>query len=150
MTNQFRLEIIDEQGLNLSKKYNIKDCQEVILATVNFYKIKGFQKPWVGYLVLDSNIIVGAAGFNGKPENNVVEISYYIFQEYQKKGFALLACKELIKIAKQQKPGLIICAKTAPEENASTRILRKNGFVFCKVVQDHEIGDAWLWELVSF
>lgn len=150
MTNQFRLEIIDEQGSNFAEKYDIKECQEVILATVDFYKIKGFHKPWVGYLVLASNVIVGVAGFNGKPENNVVEISYYIFQQYEKKGFASLACKELIKIAKHQNPNLMICAKTAPEENASTRILRKNGFVYSKVVQDHEIGDAWLWELATF
>ncbi len=58
-----------------------------------------------------------------------------------------MACKELIKIAKSQNPGLVIYAKTAPEENASTRILNKNGFVYQKVVQDHEIGDAWLWKL---
>jgi RimJ/RimL family protein N-acetyltransferase len=90
---------------------------------------------------------VGAAGFNGRPENNVVEISYYTFKEYEGKGYAALACKELIRIANYQNPGLIICAKTAPEENASTRILRKNGFIYRKIVQDHEIGDAWLWEL---
>ena len=37
----------------------------------------GFHKPWVGYLVVDSDVIVGAAGFNGRPENNAVEIFYY-------------------------------------------------------------------------
>jgi hypothetical protein len=35
-----------------------------------------------------------------------------------------------------------ITAKTAPQENASTKILRKNGFTFSKIVQDEEIGDA--------
>jgi RimJ/RimL family protein N-acetyltransferase len=150
MTHQSHLEMIDEQASNLAEKYDINDCQEVILATLDFYKNKGFHKPWVGYLVLDSNVIVGAAGFNGKPEKNRVEISYYTFQEYENKGFASFACKELIKIAKHQNPSLVICAKTAPEENASTRILRNNGFVFTKVVQDHEIGDAWLWELATF
>ena len=147
MSNTFHLEIIDEQGSNLAEKYDIRDCQEVILATFDLYKNNGFHKPWVGYLVIDSNVIVGAAGFNGKPEDNIVEISYYTFQSHEGKGFASLSCKELIKIAKHQNPSLVICAKTAPEENASTRILRKNGFVYSRVVQDHEIGDAWLWEL---
>jgi RimJ/RimL family protein N-acetyltransferase len=147
MTHNFRLEVIEIQHSYLEEKYASNVCQEVILATMDLYKIKGFYRPWVGYLVIDSNVIVGAAGFNGRPENNVVEISYYTFKEYEGKGYAALACKELIRIANYQNPGLIICAKTAPEENASTRILRKNGFIYRKIVQDHEIGDAWLWEL---
>jgi RimJ/RimL family protein N-acetyltransferase len=147
MTSNFHLEIIEIQQSYLAEKYASKVCQEVISATIDLYKNKGFDMPWVGYLVLDSNVIVGAAGFNGKPENNGIEISYYTFQEYEGKGYATLACKELIKIAKLQNPGLVFYAKTAPEENASTRILRKNGFIYQKVVQDHEIGDAWLWEL---
>jgi len=147
MQQTFHLEIIEIQQSYLAEKYASKVCQEVISATIDLYKNKGFDMPWVGYLVLDSNVIVGAAGFNGKPENNGVEISYYTFQEYEGKGYATLACKELIKIAKFQNPGLVIYAKTAPEENASTRILSKNGFVYQKVVKDREIGDAWLWEL---
>lgn len=147
MTQNFQLEIIEIQKSYLTEKYALESTQEVIKATFDLYQKVGFQSPWVGYLVNDSNVIVGAAGFNGKPENNVVEISYYIFQQYEGKGFANLACKELIRIAKDQNPGLVICAKTEPKENASTSILRKNGFIYQKVVQDHEIGDAWLWEL---
>jgi len=147
MQQNFHLEIIEIQQSYLAEKYSSKVCQEVISATSDLYKNKGFYKPWVGYLVLNSDVIVGAAGFNGRPENNIVEISYYTFKEYEGKGYATLACKELIKIANYQNPSFVICAKTAPEENASTRILRKNGFVYQKVVQDHEIGDAWLWEL---
>ena len=147
MEQTCHLEIIEIHQSYLAEKYASKVCQEVISATRDLYKTKGFYKPWVGYLVLDSGVIVGAAGFNGRPENNVVEISYYTFNEYEGKGYATLACKELIKIANYQNPNFTICAKTAPEENASTRILRKNGFIYQKVVQDHEIGDAWLWEL---
>lgn len=150
MSDNFRLEIIEEQESTLAEKYNTRDCHEVILATIDLYRINGFHKPWVGYLAIDDNIIVGAAGFNGKPENNVVEISYYTFQAYEGRGYASLACQQLIKIAKHQNPSLVICAKTAPEENASTKILRRNGFVYRRIVQDHEIGDAWLWELASF
>lgn len=149
MTDNFHLEMIEEQESYLAEKYDSNICQEVILATIDLYKNKGFHKPWVGYLAIDSNVIVGAAGFNGKPENNFVEISYYTFKEYEGKGYATLACKELIKIAKCQNRGLVIYAKTSPEENASTRILRNNGFVYQKIIQDHEIGDAWLWELHS-
>ena len=50
-------------------------------------------------------------------------------------------------MTKQYDPTLLITAKTAPEHNASTKILEKNGFVFTAIVQDDEIGDAWLWKL---
>lgn len=42
---------------------------------------------------------------------------------------------------------ITVIAKTAPEKNASTKILERNGFVFSTIVQDHEIGDAWEWVL---
>ena len=147
MTPNFHLEIIEKQQSYQAEKYASTVCQQVISATIDLYNAIGFHKPWVGYLVVDSDVIVGATGFNGVPENNEVEISYLTFQEYEGKGYATFACRELIKIAKFQNPGIAIYAKTAPEENASTRILIKNGFVYQKVVQDHEIGDAWLWEL---
>jgi RimJ/RimL family protein N-acetyltransferase len=147
MTPNFHLEIIEKQQSYQAEKYASTVCQQVISATIDMYTSIGFYKPWVGYLVVDSDVIVGAAGFNGVPETNEVEISYYTFQEYEGKGYATFACRELIKIAKFQSPGVVIFAKTAPEENASTRILSNNGFVYQKVVQDHEIGDAWHWEL---
>lgn len=42
MTNKFHLKIIDEQGSNLAEKYDIRDCQGVILATIDLYK-----KQWI-------------------------------------------------------------------------------------------------------
>lgn len=58
---------------------------------------------------------------------------------------ASFACKELVTIANRTDPSLTIIAKTAPEHNASTKILENNNFVFTEIVQDEEIGDAWLW-----
>jgi len=147
MTPNFHLEIIENQESYHAEKYASIVCQQVISATIDMYTTNGFHKPWVGYLVVDSDVIVGAAGFTGVPENNEVEISYFTFQEYEGKGYATFACRELIKIAKSHSLSVVVFAKTAPEENASTRILSNNGFVYQKVVQDHEIGDAWLWVL---
>lgn len=33
------------------------------------------------------------------------------------------------------------------DHDASTRILKRNGFVYSGIVKDHEIGDAWEWIL---
>jgi RimJ/RimL family protein N-acetyltransferase len=44
-------------------------------------------------------------------------------------------------------PGIVaVTALTAPEHNASTRILEKHGFVRDGVMTDHEIGEAWRWK----
>jgi len=60
---------------------------------------------------------------------------------------ASVACSLLINIAASTEETVIITAKTAPEHNVSTRILQKYGFERTGIVQDHEIGDAWFWEL---
>jgi [ribosomal protein S5]-alanine N-acetyltransferase len=60
---------------------------------------------------------------------------------------ASFICQALVALATQTDPTLTITAKTKPEYNASTKILQKNGFEFAEIVQDHEIGDAWLWKI---
>ena len=41
------------------------------------------------------------------------------------------------------KMNIIITATTSPFDNPSVSVLKGNGFVYTRVVQDHEIGDAW-------
>ena len=91
--------------------------------------------------------IVGSCSFVGPPNDGRVEIAYWTFSEYEGRGIASFACKELIKIAKMHQPGIIITANTAPEHNASTKILEKNGFRYSGIVQDDDIGDASQWLL---
>jgi hypothetical protein len=42
--------------------------------------------------------------------------------------------------------GMLPIAHTLPEENASTRALRRNGFLFAGEVMDPEDGLVWRWE----
>jgi len=127
--------------------YASDDCQMLLQMWEEFYPAIGFHLPWVGYVVKQNDTIIGSCAFTGPPKNNKVELSYWTFKQHEGKGIASFACKELIKLARAAKPDVIITAKTAPEHNASTKILQKNGFVFSGVVQDHEIGDAWEWVL---
>ena len=134
--------------LNLDKtnsSYSSDDCQILLKSYDEYYPTIGYHLPWVGYFVVRENKIVGSCGFTGQPKDGKVEIAYWTFKEYEKQGIASFSCKELVLISQEQDPTVIITAKTAPEHNASTKILEKNGFRFTEVVQDHEIGDAWLW-----
>ena len=114
-----------------------------------FYPNIGFNKPWIGYFALKNNQIVGTGSFTGQPINGTVEIAYWTFKDFEGQGIASFVCKQLISIAKSTDPSIIITAKTAPEHNASTKILANNGFTYTSIVQDDEIGDAWLWTLLE-
>ena len=125
------------------------ECQNLFEIYKDYYPKVGYHLPWVGYFIKRDHEIVGCCGFVSKPDNNKVEIAYGTFLPNENQGIASFGCNELIEIVKKIDPKLIVWAKTAPESNASTRILTKNGFVFNGIVQDHEIGDAWEWILKS-
>lgn len=100
-----------------------------------------------GYFVMRDEVIVGVGGFVEKPKDGRVEIAYSTFKANEGQGIASFTCKQLIEIAKTTDPSIVVTAKTAPEQNASVKILQRNGFVFTGIVQDHEIGDVWEWVL---
>ncbi len=128
-----------------SGAYASADCQRLITIYDDFYPKIGFNVPWVGYFIIRQDQIVGSCGFVGQPANGNIELAYWTFKEFEGQGIASFACNKLIVIAYEADPTLTITAKTAPEKNASTKILKNNGFIFSEIVQDEEIGDAWLW-----
>jgi RimJ/RimL family protein N-acetyltransferase len=136
--------------LNVDKSneiYASTNCQQLINSMNEYYALIGFNKPWIGYFAFNNNQVVGTGGFTGQPNNGKVEIVYWTFKEFEGRGVASFICNELIKITKSTNTTIIITAKTAPEHNASTKILQHNGFLFTEIIKDDEIGDAWLWTL---
>lgn len=125
--------------------YASADCQQLLSMYDTFYPKIGFNIPWIGYFVLRLEQIVGSCGFVGKPKDGKVEIAYWTFKNFEGQGIATFACKNLVSITYQADPKLIITAKTEPIYNTSTKVLQNNNFVFAGIVQDDEIGDAWLW-----
>ncbi len=126
--------------------YNSADCQQLLEMYKDYYPKVGYNPPWTGYIIIRAEMVVGSCGFVSPPNDGRVEIAYWTFKENEGQGIASFACSALIKIAKAHNPSIMITAKTEPMLNASTKILEKNGFVKMRVVQDHEIGDAWEWE----
>ena len=120
-------------------------CEELFKSYPDYYYKTGYNPPWIGYLVIREGQVVGVGGFIGKPKDGKVEIAYGTRKEYEGQGIASFSCQQLIWIAKSTDPEITITAKTAPEQNASTKILQRNGFKFTKIVQDEGIGDAWEW-----
>jgi [ribosomal protein S5]-alanine N-acetyltransferase len=112
---------------------------------VVFYKRIGFSLPWIGYMVRRNDEFVGGVGFVGKPVNNTVEIAYGTFPAYQKQGIASEGCQMLVQLARQTDPAVRVIAHTLPEENYSTKILKKNGFQWVGLAHDDDEGTVWEW-----
>ncbi len=135
-----------ELNTDKSKKiFSSENCQMLLKAYDDYYQEIGYNFPWVGYFVIRENQVVGSCGYKGEPKDGKVEIAYWTFAEHEGQGISSYSCKELIKISQQFDSSIQIIATTSPENNASTKILQNNGFRFVGIVQDHEIGDAWLW-----
>ena len=141
------LRILQQKEDKADRLFESADCQTLLQMYEDYYPKIGFHLPWVAYLVVRHNQAVGSCSFTGPPKEGKVEIAYWTFNQFEGQGIASFACKELIKLAQHTDPKLIITAKTAPEHNASTKILANNQFIFTEIVQDEEIGDAWLWTL---
>jgi ribosomal-protein-alanine N-acetyltransferase len=121
-------------------------CLETIYMTIEFYKKTGFNPPWISYYIKLNDELVAAAAFKGKPVNGAVEIAYGTFEKYRNNGIATSVCKQLVELSLKTDPSVRITARTLPEENFSTKLLKKNNFVFAGSVIDPEDGEVWEWE----
>lgn len=130
--------------------FQSEECQQLLKMMSELYEQKGFNLPWASFVIVDEDQVKGTCSFMGVPENGEIEIAYWTFPAFEGHGIASFACQSLVEIARKQAPEITLTAKTSPGKNASTQILQKNGFAYHSVVQDHEIGDAWLWKLTPF
>jgi RimJ/RimL family protein N-acetyltransferase len=120
-----------------------ENCQ----STAALLSAIGFVPPWVGYVTVQHDKPVGGCAFVGRPQEGAVEIAYYTLEEFMGRGFSTQAVACLIEIAWQTDPTVSLTAKTLPTENASTTILKRNGFEFAGEASDDDIGLAWAWVL---
>jgi RimJ/RimL family protein N-acetyltransferase len=121
--------------------------RDVCHKTARLYEPAGSYPPWMGYLVLEEDTIVGTCAFRSPPRNGAVEIAYFTFPEFEGRGFATEMARHLIQIVQDTLPGTRIFAFTLPEENASNCILQKLGFGFCGETRDEDGLVVWRWEL---
>ena len=121
-------------------------CKDTLRASVDYYGTIGFYPPWICYIASKDKRLVGGAGIKGRPVNNKIEIAYGTFPEFQRQGIGTEICAALVSLALNADPGVIVTARTLPENNYSVRILEKNGFRFLSPVWDKDDGDVWEWQ----
>jgi RimJ/RimL family protein N-acetyltransferase len=122
-------------------------ARDVCDKTVTLYEPAGSYPPWMGYLALQNDTIIGTCAFRSPPRNGEVEIAHFTFPDFQGRGLATEMVRQLIEIARSAEPEIKIFAFTLPEKNASNRILQKLAFQFAGETQDEDQRHAWRWEL---
>jgi ribosomal-protein-alanine N-acetyltransferase len=101
--------------------------------------------PWGSYVVHLDGRPIGIAAFKSAPTpDGEVEIAYMTFPAYESRGHATATIAALVRIA--EAAGAAPIAHTLPEENASNKALRRNGFTYAGEVNDPEDGLIWRWE----
>jgi RimJ/RimL family protein N-acetyltransferase len=137
---------IQPQLENNPQFINNQKCHEMLKVCAEYYKVIGFNPPWICYYAEKNGELVGSAGFKGAPKYNRVEIAYGTFAAWQRQGIGTAICKLLVNAALQADASVTITARTFEKNNASSKILMKNGFVLQGIVNDPEDGDVWEWE----
>lgn len=90
---------------------------------------------------------VGQCGYKGPPDaDGTVEIAYMVEADHQGRGYATEAAWALTDYAFSHPEVRMVRAHTAPEPNASTRVLGKCGFRKIGEIIDPEDGLVWRWE----
>jgi [ribosomal protein S5]-alanine N-acetyltransferase len=120
---------------------------EVVEATTRLYRVAGYEPPWICYLAIEDGACVGTCGFKSPPRNSCVEIAYFTFPGHESRGIATRMAAELVRLAVDKMPAVVVAAQTLPEENASTSVLRKLRFRFVGGVEHPEDGPVWEWQL---
>jgi len=90
--------------------------RDIVEQTVRLYKSVCWNFPWVGYLAFEDDKCVGTCAFKGAPKNDVVEIAYHTFPEFEGRGIATQMAKQLCSIAKQTSPNILVTAQTLPAQ----------------------------------
>lgn len=100
---------------------------------------------WGSYLARLDDQPIGICAFKSAPTAaGEVELAYMTFPAFEGRGHAGAMIALLAAIADEA--GVRPIAHTLPEENASNKALRRNGFAFAGAVEDPEDGPVWRWE----
>lgn len=146
--SSLRLVPVEKSGEPADPSIRLDDlASSVCAATAELYGKVGFVKPWVGYLLVDGDRVLGTCGFKAPPADDEVEIAYFTFDGNEGRGLATRMARDLVAVARGARPGIIVTAQTLPTRSASTSILVKLGFTIRRTLTHSEDGEVWEWEM---
>ena len=121
-------------------------ARELLEQTVDLLTRDPRPDPWGSYLAHSDGATIGICAFKTAPaRNGTVEIAYMTFPAFEGRGYATAMAAAWVEMADAGGAAMAI-AHTLPEENASNRALKRNGFSYAGEVIDPEDGLVWRWE----
>lgn len=146
--SNFRLVAISSAGRPVESIANLpREAANACQASADLYRLVGFVSPWIGYLAMVEGQCVGTCAFKAPPRANRVEIAYFTFPSHEGHGYATEMTRELMNIAFDAHPGILLVAHTPAEENAANAVLKKLGFHLAGRGHDADQGEVWEWTL---
>jgi RimJ/RimL family protein N-acetyltransferase len=137
---------IPQTGLPVVKGMTLSaTAQAVVELNQSLYQAGGYHEPWIAYLAVEDNACVGTCAFKSPPAQGRVEIAYYTFPEYEGRGAGSRMAAALVKRARAADSSVLLIAQTLPEENPSTKILKRIGFAWDREVIHPVDGKVWEW-----
>jgi [ribosomal protein S5]-alanine N-acetyltransferase len=127
-------------------------AQTVAQHSLAFMKTFPLETPpdWFGHLVIEgeSQRLAGICSLKGPPVEGTVELAYFTFPGFEGRGIGTAMAQFVLDRARVLPDVRLVTAHTAPEHNASTRILEKIGMRF--VCEEMEDGvPVWLWQFAA-
>ena len=120
-------------------------AREMLAQTVALLTRDPRSAPWGSYLARLDGEAIGLCAFKSAPlPAGEVEIAYMTFPAHEGRGHATGMIALLADIA--DRAGIMPIAHTLPQENASNKALKRNGFAFAGEVEDPEDGLVWRWQ----
>jgi RimJ/RimL family protein N-acetyltransferase len=120
---------------------------EIAKACCDLYAHNQSDGPWICYLAVSGDRLIGTCGFKSRPCDGTVEIAYFTFPDFEGRGWGKRMAQALIDIAWREPGVMLVTAHTLRKENASTGILRRLGFDLKGTLIDPEDGPVWRWHL---
>ncbi len=124
------LEILESYGLKINKNWPDDECMETLPKIIKNLKLVVEPTGFESWMIVkqDNRMVIGDAGFKGKPNTNgEVDIGYSIIEEEQKRGYGFETAKILTDWAFSQSEVNSITASCFINNIASARILEKIG-----------------------
>jgi ribosomal-protein-alanine N-acetyltransferase len=135
----------EEHGVRLHEV-----AQTVAQHSLAFMRTFSLETPpdWFGHFAIEaeSQQMVGVCSLKGPPDGGTVEMAYFTFPGFEGRGIATAMARFVLERARVLPGVKVVMAHTAPELNASTRVLEKIGMQF--VGEEEEDGaPVWRWEI---
>ena len=102
------------------------------------------------FLDASNGAVLGAACYLNSPQDGAVAVGYGVTPEYQGHGIATEGLRLLTAQAFASGAVWAVTAETSPQNQASIRVLEKNGFVQVGTRIDEEDGQLLQWRLMGF